>query len=349
MLVFLGNQIFDSIKSHPRVTPSSEKVNLETTLSQGTNLNVNKIDSKKQASLEKLVEDLNEDKFFGAYLAVKNEKLVLATRFGVANAKIGNVFRLNSPFVIGDLQTLYNNAMLLKLVQDSKIDLDEDVRSYLPELKMERKITVRDLLFNKVSVFVKSKYLNEFETPDFLRKIKKSNSKDSVLANDFIKGKIISKVDNMTYADAFESLITEKMGLTNSRVITSNSLWTNDVLSYKYMIENKLPVQKDEIDIKTIQNSNYTIRMSLSDLALSTNKMLKSSYLNKKMAKLYKKSMPSSYKQSNGYLLSTSKSGQYIKIKTDSSGKNMLIVASNFPNKKMLLNTLLKRLQVIVY
>lgn len=170
VLVFLGNQIFDSIKSHPRVTPSSEKVNLETTLSQGTNLNVNKIDSKKQASLEKLVEDLNEDKFFGAYLAVKNEKLVLATRFGVANAKIGNVFRLNSPFVIGDLQTLYNNAMLLKLVQDSKIDLDEDVRSYLPELKMERKITVRDLLFNKVSVFVKSKYLNEFETPDFLRK-----------------------------------------------------------------------------------------------------------------------------------------------------------------------------------
>lgn len=253
-------------------------------LNSGTNLNINKLSTDKQGELTRLVNKLYANNYFGAYLITDRSKAVLAARYGVANAQSGNIFRLNSPFEIGNLQQIYNDAMLLKLSEQGNLNLNDKITNYLPMKNLKSNLTVKLLLTDKVHLYVRSAMRKSFGKTSLLKSVTpyRSDVYNQISANEYVKSQLIQKITGTSYAKSFNNFIVSSINLSNSRVVTSPQLQINDVRSYEYGVNNKLPAQKNEIPTQKVNIIGYSIRMSMSDMAVSMNSLLQAKYLNKK-------------------------------------------------------------------
>ena len=65
---------------------------------------------------------------------------------GLANVAAKAPVTTSTSFAIASVSKTFTAALVLALAQDGTIDLDEPVRTYLPEVKVNAKITVRQLL-----------------------------------------------------------------------------------------------------------------------------------------------------------------------------------------------------------
>jgi D-alanyl-D-alanine carboxypeptidase len=52
----------------------------------------------------------------------------------------------DTPFSVGSVSKTFTSALILALAEDGRVRLDTPVRTYLPDLKIDRRITVRQLL-----------------------------------------------------------------------------------------------------------------------------------------------------------------------------------------------------------
>lgn len=85
----------------------------------------------------------------GAIALVEHGETVALTTFGLADLERGLSFDADTPFHICSLTKQFTACVLLMLERDGKIDLDRDVRVYLPELPdFQATVTVRHLLTN---------------------------------------------------------------------------------------------------------------------------------------------------------------------------------------------------------
>ena len=63
---------------------------------------------------------------------IKNNKVVLQQGFGFANVKSGQPITQDTPFNIASISKPIMGISLLQLVDQGKLDLDEDLNTYLP-------------------------------------------------------------------------------------------------------------------------------------------------------------------------------------------------------------------------
>ncbi|MBX2814682.1 MAG: beta-lactamase family protein [Saprospiraceae bacterium] len=78
---------------------------------------------------------------------IKDGKLVYAQGFGMANLQEKISMGPETEFCIGSMTKQFTAACIGLLVQNGKVSLDEDIRTYLPELSnFDQRITVRHLL-----------------------------------------------------------------------------------------------------------------------------------------------------------------------------------------------------------
>ena len=105
--------------------------------------------------LEKLPELLAERaaryRVPGATLAVLCEDEVFETATGVVNTTTGVEATPDAVFQIGSITKLFTTTLIMQLVDEGLVELDEPVRSYLPELELgdaeaAARITLRHLL-----------------------------------------------------------------------------------------------------------------------------------------------------------------------------------------------------------
>lgn len=108
-----------------------------------TNKNL-KIASEK---IDKLVAKYNIKNGPGLSIAViKDDAIVYKKGFGIANLEYGNPITPSTVFHIASVSKQFTTFSILLLEQEGKLNLDDDIRKYLPEMAdYGHKITIRNL------------------------------------------------------------------------------------------------------------------------------------------------------------------------------------------------------------
>lgn len=322
---------------------SSTKNSLDKALSRSSNLGINNLSENKTKSLHDQNAKLLKNHYIGAYIGVSNSQIKFSGQIGYSNVASKNRFALNSSFLVGDnYQMIVNNAVLLKLASSKKIELDKSLASYLgTKSSLLGKTTIKDLMLNENNFVIQKSELKRLSiSVKDLKRLKKSSQSKSneISANEILKCILISHVEKTTYNKAIENLIVTPMGLANSSVVVNRITNLNDVRSYKYILNDGIPVQSKELNIKNLYKQKYLLRMSISDIALFTNNTFNGKYFSKKYLNLFKKTVSNidvSDHTDNEFVIQSKGNGQYLTIDTNRNGTKFFIVLTNFKNKKL--------------
>lgn len=333
-------------KSKTGVETSSDRIvgtdntSLEKTLLTTNNLGSSRLTSTEAERLTTINKNLSQKKFFGAFVGVKNNKILFSAKFGYANVQLRNVFRLDSNFIVGQYQNLINDALILNLVKNGKLDLSSKVSTYIPGLKSS--IKVKSLLTNSINLYAKSSVVNDISNGEAnkadLKNISTSAYSKYVLANSSLKKVLIAKANKTTYAQAIDALFVENLNLQNTRALISDSFQANDVRSYKNSVESGESVQQNEVDTGDLYLNQYNLRMSLSDILLSMSGILRNRLFVQKYDHLFDMAINSEQgisSSSKVITVNTKAYGQYVSVMTNDSTGKIAVSVSNYPNKKV--------------
>jgi CubicO group peptidase (beta-lactamase class C family) len=101
---------------------------------------------KKSLTLDSLSQKWNTEKTPGLSIAIiENNRIVYSSNVGMANLEKGNKITSNTTFNLASLTKQFVAYSILLLEEGGKLSLDNDIRTYLPEIKYSG-ITVRHLL-----------------------------------------------------------------------------------------------------------------------------------------------------------------------------------------------------------
>ena len=187
-----------------------------------------------QAELEKKLAELIEIHHVpGAQLAVLDGDTITEVAAGVLSLRTGSPVTTDALFLPGSIGKLYTATLVLMLADEGLIDLDQPVRSYLPDFEVRDQhardtVTVRDLL-SHTSGFDGDVFLDTGRGDDALERYIKeiadlpqiaapgtiwsySNSGFSVL------GRLIEVVADTVYEAALRDRILTPLGLEHSVV-----------------------------------------------------------------------------------------------------------------------------------
>jgi CubicO group peptidase (beta-lactamase class C family) len=97
-------------------------------------------------SVTELDDYLNEAHFNGVLLVSKDESILFKKAFGVKDFVSNNALTTNDRFQIGSVTKQFVAVAILKLQEENKLSLDDDVTKYLPEYSVYKGIKIRDVL-----------------------------------------------------------------------------------------------------------------------------------------------------------------------------------------------------------
>jgi len=330
-----------------------KKDSLSDVLTQQTNFGGNRLKGKEYRQFGKIVDRLDKDHYIGAYLGIKNNKIKLSGSAGYANLGTTTEFRINSPFLAGQYQEIINNAIILHYVSAGKIKLTDKVGKFVSN---SGSITIKDLLQNRTQQYISLKQLKTLDgnKQDLFKNIQLVSKHSSDIAVEpVLKVVLVSRLSGKSYAYTIQSLIVSPMGLTNTRIYTSSAdSQSNDVESYKYATTNRIPNQEKMIQLPDPLLGIDQLRMSISDIVISYTEMMNNQLFLKKYDSVFLDSVQA---VSSKNKISSAK--QYISFKThnqtilmqyNSKEKNLLIVGSNYPNKKLTDSELFNSLEKIL-
>ena len=203
---------------------------------------------KKQKELVKIIGEQNEktrqvdallkqyDKKDAPGLAIgiiHNSKLIYSKGFGVADLEKKNPITADTKFHIASVSKQFTAAAVLMLHQQGKLDLDDDIREYLPELPdYKEKVTIRHLLNHTSGIksfrnVRELKGVNEKDETEYygakdhfemLKKLKGLNFKPGekfLYSNSgyFLLGKIVEKVSGVSLREFTTENIFKPLGM----------------------------------------------------------------------------------------------------------------------------------------
>lgn len=315
------------------------------------NLRINTLSPEKDKILSAFNKKLVKKNFFGMYVLLDKGKVTYSAQRGSANAESNNAFRLNSVFLIGRLQYLMNNIMILKLADQGKIDLSDNLSKYVANGYL-KKLTIRQLLTENTHLYINKKALLPREPLSNLQLdsvIRKSLSEDDSFmdATEIIKADIISKVGKKKYSTMVNDLLVNPLTLENTRVSEVNDKQANDVISYGYYRQGKTPVQKKVVDYSNSIFQGYTMRMSVSDLMIVIDGALKGKIFTPKLLPIFAASLVKDKVEKNGYLFHSEAYGQNIYIRLNKAKKSIMFVGTNFPSKKVQAKQVISELESV--
>lgn len=173
----------------------------------------------------------------GAAAIVRSEGEVTEAATGVINAD-GDAITVDTPIFLASAQTPFSATMVLQLVEAGKIDLDEPVQTYLPDVQpLDPAATVRDLLtFREGSPFVYDELMDavgedpdkEWSTAEHLAFAAGYEPGDvgqsfPTMTGGVITWLLIEALDGRSYAESLSARIAEPLGLESTGFITSEA------------------------------------------------------------------------------------------------------------------------------
>jgi CubicO group peptidase (beta-lactamase class C family) len=134
----------------------------------------------KLQKIEALLDKIHrEEAFSGNVLIAEKGKIVYAKSFGYANAETKTPLTEDSIFLVGSVAKTFTAAAILKLKEQGKLNLDDGITKYLPELSYKN-VTLRHLLTHTSG-------LPEYQSPEIIKEIREKGAGNSELIDVFAR------------------------------------------------------------------------------------------------------------------------------------------------------------------
>ncbi len=184
-----------------------------------------------------------EHKVPGVVVGILHEGRVKTAGFGVTNVDHPLEVDDQTLFQVGSISKTFTGTLIMKMVEDGKIDLDATVRTYLPEFKVadpeaSEKVTIRHLLTHTSGWFgdffldtgpgddAATKYVAEMADLEQLAPIGQIWSYNN--AGFYLLGHVIEVICGKSYQEAIHEMVLDPLGL------KSTFFDPGDVITYRF-------------------------------------------------------------------------------------------------------------------
>jgi CubicO group peptidase (beta-lactamase class C family) len=213
--------------------------------------------SKKQtvpaSSLELKVDSLvqhylDSAKIAGVAIAVmKDNQPLLLKSYGYADLAFDTKLPINASFEIGSVTKQFTGVAIMQLVEQGKLNLDDDITKYITYQTGGKKVTVRQLLSHTSGIkgytelpFFEKLAMEKHKRDTLLRIIEKEpfdfDPGEALIYNNtgfFMLGLIIEKVSGLSYEAYVSKHLFEKAGMANSYYASESSIAKNKAHGYQ--------------------------------------------------------------------------------------------------------------------
>jgi len=222
-------------------------------LAQDNSNYISRLDSLVQAKYD-------EGKFNGSILVKRGDEIIYKKAMGWANFEAKETLKLTTPTRLASVTKSLTAVCVLKLVEEGKINLDEDINTYIPEIQ-KTGITIHHLLSHTSGIaFINHPRHYKKITKITLSEGVKRTSNEHVLkyfereqpVSEFRPGEewayrnvgfsilasLIERVSEISYGDYLKQNIFDPLGMENSYLFIPAIYQNNDSLpraiSYKF-------------------------------------------------------------------------------------------------------------------
>ncbi|MBN9292943.1 MAG: beta-lactamase family protein [Flavobacteriia bacterium] len=234
------------------------------------------------------------NKFMGSVAVSKNGEIIYSKTVGFSDVENNVKATESSKYRIGSISKTFTTVLILKAVEEKKLDLNQTIDKWFPTIKNAKKITVKQLLSHRSGIhnFTDDKdYLTWNTQPKTEKEMVavitkggsdfKPDSKAAYSNSNFVLlTYILEKTFAKSYADLLQEYIVQPLGLTDTYVFGKIKPEKNECRSYTFAGTWKL---EDETDF-TIPLGAGAIISTPGDLtkfadALFSGKLLKAESL----------------------------------------------------------------------
>lgn len=202
------------------------------------------------------------NRFMGSVAVSQNGKLMYTRSVGFSDFENGVKANDNSKYRIGSISKTFTAVLVLKGVEEGRIDLNQTIDKYFPSINNAGKITVNHLLYHRSGIHNftddeeyltwNTKAKTEKEMVEIIAKAGSDFEPDSKAeysnSNYVLLTYILEKTSKKPYSDLLAEGITTPAGLKNTRLGGKISTQNNECKSYSYS-ENWKPEPETDISI----------------------------------------------------------------------------------------------------
>lgn len=182
-----------------------------------------------------------------SYQIVQGNKVLANKSYGMAELELGVTLNNDNVFAIGSISKQFTAIAMLKLVEQGKVNLKDDIKKYIPNYNTHSKVTTIENLLAHTSGILSFTEMQEFfelngidKNPEEIR----NTFEDSALlfnpgsnwsysnSGFFLTGYIIEKVSGMSYEDFLKKEIFEPAGMSNTTFGSNSELIKNRAHGY---------------------------------------------------------------------------------------------------------------------
>lgn len=189
------------------------------------------------------------NKFMGSVAISKNGEIIYKKSIGFADVDNKIKANENTKYRIGSISKSFTAVMVLKGVEDKKINLNQTIDKWFPMITNAKKITIKNLLNHRSGIhnFTDNKdYLTWNTQPktakEMIEIITKSgsdfepNNKSAYSNSNFVLlSFILEKTFNKSYAELLQEYIVQPIGLLHTYVFGKIDPNNNECKSYRFV------------------------------------------------------------------------------------------------------------------
>ena len=209
-------------------------------------------------SLFQVLEQKN--KFMGSIAISQNGKLLYSNAIGFVDIEISKKTNNQTKYRIGSISKMFTATLILKAVEEKKINLNQSLSKYFPQIENSKKITIENLLnhrsgihnFTNDSIYLSynTQFKSQKEMIEIITKGKSDfepNSKAEYSNSNYVLlSFILEKIYKEDYAKILNKKIIKPIGLKNTYFGSKTNLSINE--SYSYSFEDKW-IKETETDM----------------------------------------------------------------------------------------------------
>jgi len=189
------------------------------------------------------------NKFMGSVAVSKNGEIIYTKSIGFADIENNLKATENSKYRIGSITKSFTTVLVLKAIEQKKLDLNQSTDKWFPTIKNAKQITVKHLLSHRSGIhnFTNDKdYLayntqpkTEKEMVEIIAKGGSDFQPDSKAeysnSNFVLLTYILEKTFNKSYSELLQEYIVKPIDLTNTYVFKKINTSNNECKSYKFV------------------------------------------------------------------------------------------------------------------
>ena len=201
----------------------------------------------------------SNDRFMGSVAVSRDGEIIYSRTLGYADIENSVKANENSKYRIGSISKTFTSAMVLTAVEDKKLDLDQTIEKYFPNIENAEKITIKHLLSHRSGIhsFTDNKdYLawhteprTEKEMVEIIVKggsVFEPGSRAAYSNSNFVLlTYILERTFNKSYADLLQEYIIKPVGLANTSMGGKINPARNECKSYTFLGSWKVEPETD--------------------------------------------------------------------------------------------------------